>query len=256
MSDNNEGAEGFLDQQTTSSEYNAFFFKVMGILAQNNFVVPVKVMAVTSAGELAVTGLIDVRPLVNQERADGVTLEHGIIHNVPYLRMQGGTNAIIMDPVVGDIGMMVCADKDISALKSTKETANAGSGRVHDYSDGVYTGGMLNGVPEQYIQFSESGIKMFSPSSISLEAEESITLTAPSITFDASEEVTVNTPTFTVNGDTFLNGPVNASETIDAGGAVTAPNVTGTNDVIGGGKSLKNHTHRAQGATAITTAPL
>lgn len=239
MSDNNEGAEGFLDQSTTSSEYNAFFFKVMGILAQNNFVVPVKVMAVTSAGELAMTGLIDVQPIINQDRADGVLSEHGVIRNVAYLRMQGGTNAIIMDPAVGDIGMMMCSDKDISTLKATRDISNAGSGRVHDYADGIYWGGLLNGVPTQYVQFNSAGIEIHSPTKIKLTsplieitATTSITETAPQVITNASTSISQSTATFTLAATT--SAGITSPTTTITGAAI----VTGLTSLNGGFAAL------------------
>jgi len=222
--DNNDdnGAAGFLDQRKVSSEYNRFFFQVSQILAERNHAMLVQVVAVTSAGELAVASTVDVQPMVNQLDGYGNAIPHGVISGLIYMRLQGGTDAVIMDPKIGDIGIAVFADKDISSVKVNRAISNPGSARVSDYADGVYMGGMLNGVPSQFIRFSAAGIEVVSPTLIKC--------TAPNIEANASTQ-------FTVNGPTTLNGPATATSTISAAGNVRAP------DVIFGGKSANSHKH-------------
>ena len=53
------------------------------------------------------------------------------------------------DPAIDDIGLAICSDRDISALKSAVASGgspmvNPGSYRKHDVADGVYLGGCLN----------------------------------------------------------------------------------------------------------------
>jgi hypothetical protein len=92
---------------------------------------------------------------------------HGPIYSIPYLRYQGGDTAIILDPVVGDIGLMACASRDISVVKATQAQANPGSLRVFDWADGLYVGGYLNATPTRYIQFDGAGnINMRTPSGL------------------------------------------------------------------------------------------
>jgi hypothetical protein len=276
MSDNDEGAQGFLDQSTTASEYNSFFFKVMGILAQNNFNVVVEVMAVQSAGELALAGVIDVRPLVNQYRPDGVAIPHETIHGVSYLRMQGGTDAVIMDPVVGDKGIMMCADKDISSVKANRGVANPGSFREHDYADGVYMGGFLNAVPTQYVRFSSSGIEMVSPTKIrgvapiiewvatdkiTSTATNSITETAPQIIENASISISQSTATFTLAATTSagITSPLTTITglatitglTTLGGGFAASPRVGGSASTISGDLSLTSGNVSFSGALSV-----
>ena len=75
-------------------------------------------------------------------------------------RNQGGLNAIINDSVVGDIGFMSIADRDISAIKANDGAqSNPGSKRRHNLADGVYQRGMFNPTnPDQYVFFREDGI--------------------------------------------------------------------------------------------------
>jgi hypothetical protein len=268
MPDNDEGAQGFLDQSTTASEYNSFFFKVMGILAQNNFNVVVEVMAIQSAGELALAGVIDVRPLVNQYRPDGVAIPHETIHGVSYLRMQGGVNAVIMDPVVGDKGIMMCADKDISSVKANRGAANPGSFREHDYADGVYMGGFLNAIPTQYIQFNAGGIEMHSPTKIKLTsplieitATTSITETAPQVITNASTSISQSTATFTLAATTSagITSPLTTITglatitglTTLGGGFAASPRVGGGASTIIGDLSLTSGNVSFSGALSV-----
>jgi hypothetical protein len=121
---------------------------------------------------------VDVLPLVNQIDGGNGAMPHGVVHNIPYFRLQGGANAIILDPQVGDIGICVFADRDISAVKTAKGVANPGSKRRFDMADGLYIGGVLNGAPTQYLQFSGSGINVVSPNTVAINAGGNVTVTA------------------------------------------------------------------------------
>lgn len=242
MSNNTDGRYGAEDVESKTSEYNALFFLVNQILNGRNSATLVQVKAVTNAGELAAVGYVDVQPLVNQLDGRGVAVPHGVVNSLPYFRMQGGTSAIVLDPVVGDIGIAVFADRDISSVKATGKAANPGSMRRADMADGLYMGGFLNAIPDQFVRFSASGIE--------IKSAHAITLDAPTVTLTAATSVTVTTPTFTVNGATQLNGTVTASDT------VTAPTVVGSDDVTGGGKSLKSHTHTGGTISGKTGPPI
>jgi hypothetical protein len=173
-------------------EYNKISFAIQQALAKMQTSMPVEVMACTNSGGLSIAGTVDVRPLVNM--IDGQTppnaTPHGIIYNIPYSRMQGGINAVIMDPKVGDIGIALFASRDISKVVATKAQANPGSHRQYDWGDAMYIGAMLNGVPTQFIQFTDAGIVITSPTAI-----------------------TLNAPTITLNGTVIASGDVTAEGT-------------------------------------------
>jgi hypothetical protein len=115
------------------------------------------------------------------------------MYGLPYLRVQGGANSIIIDPQPGDIGIAVFASRDITNVKSTKAQANPGSFRTHDFSDGMYIGGLLNGVPTQYIKFSDTGIEIVSPNNLRM------TVGSASVEIMESGEVSITAPTLTAN---------------------------------------------------------
>lgn len=120
----------------------------------------VKVIKVTNNGEVSPVGRVNVQPLVNQIDGAGIGTPHGIVYDLPYFRLQGGSDAIICDPKEGDIGLAVICDRDSSAVKASKDIANPGSYRRFDLADGMYFGGFLNGTPVQYVRFFPDGIEI------------------------------------------------------------------------------------------------
>lgn len=210
---------------TTWGEFNNISFLVQQALAKMQTSTLVRIEKCTNNGGLSPVGFVDVTPLVTQIDGAGTPVPHVTIYNLPYFRLQGGANAIIIDPQPGDIGVAVFASRDISKVKSTKKQAPPGSFRQYSFSDGMYLGGMLNGTPTQYVQFNAEGITINSPALVNLVAPV-IQLNAQTVTINASVSATVNTPTFIVNGDTQMNGTLNA-----------------TGNIVGDGISLNTHTH-------------
>jgi hypothetical protein len=188
---------------TSADQYNTLAFVVGQLLQKMQTVTLVRVMAVSNDGGVSPVGTVDVQPLVNQMSGDRIPTEHGTISGIPYFRLQGGADAVILDPKVGDIDMCAFASRDISAVKIAKTPANPGSFRKYDWADGLYFGGLLNGTPTQYVRFAAGGITVVSPGTITLQA-----------------------PTVAVEGDLTVSGTVVAD-----------------GDVEGAGVSLQTHVH-------------
>lgn len=188
MSSNSGGFRGFQERATGGQSFNAQSFLVESILSRIATSTLVQVKAVTNSGGVSPVGFVDIVPLVNQINGSGQAVPHGTIYRCPYLRVQGGANAVILDPQVGDIGVAVFASRDVSSVSATKARSNPGSRRRHDMADGLYLGGMLNGTPTQYVQFNAGGIAITSPN-----------------------QVTINAPALQVNGNTTFNGTVTAN---------------------------------------------
>lgn len=203
-------------QNAVWSQYNQIYFAITQAIAKVQTVTLVQIQAVTNAGEVEPVGFVDILPLVNQVDGNGNPTPHVTIYGVPYVRIQGGANAVILDPQVGDIGIALFTSRDISKVKSTKAQANPGSGRMYDFADGLYLGGVLNGVPQQFVRFSSEGIELNSPTKI--------TLTAPEVD---------------------INGQVQVSQGINA-----------TDDIIGAGISLQNHVHTSESPGSPTSPPI
>jgi hypothetical protein len=155
------------------SDYGAFSFMVTQLMNRRNHATLVKVLKVSQAGTVAAVGTVEVMPMVNLMDGRRNKIDNAPIYNVPYFRLQGGANAVILDPIAGDIGICIFSDKDISAVKASKAPANPGSYRRGDLADGLYMGGFLNGTPTNYVQFVGNDINV--------KAAGNVNITAPAI---------------------------------------------------------------------------
>jgi len=260
---------------TLGSEYNVMVFVIAQLLAKMQTCTLVKVISCTNDGGLAPVGRVSVQPLVFQVSSLQI-VPHGEISDVPYQRLQGGTNAVILDPEPGDIGIAVFASRDIANVKADPQAAVAnggatpGSAAQFDWADGLYLGGVLNGVPAQYVRFAAGLVEIVSPTKIRLAAPtveiDAATLfkvaagaidaeaTGDAKLVGATTEVQA-TGTATIQGAAItLAGPVSQTGGGNASfsGSVNVP----SGNVTAQGTPLHNHNHAAgtlvAGATAVT----
>lgn len=211
---------GLLTPWSTWGQFNNIAFAIRQAIGKLQTATLVKVESCTNEGALSPVGTVNVVPLVNQVDGAGNSVPHTTIYNVPYLRIQGGADAVIIDPKPGDIGIALFANRDISNVKSTKAQANPASSRRFDFSDALYIGGLLNGAPTQYVRFSAAGIEIVSPTAI--------TLKAPTITLDGNVSQ--------------IDGTITAETDVIVG--MTPSSV-----------SLKNHEHMASGTPTSPPIP-
>jgi hypothetical protein len=225
-------AESLQQPSDVATEYAAMRFVIESLMSRLATCTLVRVVACTNDGGVSPVGTVDVQPLVNQIAGNGSAMPHGQLYKLPYVRAQGGTSAIILDPKPGDLGLACFASRDISAIKSptgaTQARAsgtrglNPGSKRQYNMSDGLYVGGLLNAVPTQYVRFSEDGVTVVSPDTIRLQA-----------------------PTIELDGDV-----------VQTGGDITATgSITADGDVTGEGVSLHDHVHSGVTAGGGTSGP-
>lgn len=167
MQGETRGAFGSAD---ITADHRIMRFLVMQSLMKARHSLPVRVEAVTNDGGVSPVGYVDIRPLIQQIDGDANAVDHGVVHNVPYMRIQGGANAVILDPQVGDIGIAVFCDRDISTLKATKKAALPGSRRANHMADAVYLHTIIAGAPTQYVRFSAAGISLVSPVAVQIQA--------------------------------------------------------------------------------------
>ena len=150
---------GFLSPNDRLGKFNPIAFIISQMLARVRTVTLGKVMGVANTGLDVPAGTVDVQPLVSMVDGNGNATPHGTVFKLPYFRLQSGTSAIILDPSVGDIGIMLICDRDISAVKSSQRASVPPSGREFDFSDGLFIGGVLGTTtPTQFIQFTPTGI--------------------------------------------------------------------------------------------------
>ena len=180
-----------------ASEVGRLNYIIKTALSGLRTAMPVQVMSVTNNGGVSAIGYVGVQPLVSTLDGDGQVWDHATIYNVPYMRIQGGANGIILDPAIGDIGLAIVCDRDITAVKSAKKVSAPGSLRKNDMSDMVYLMTIIGAAPTQYLQFNSSGITITSPNNV--------TVNAPTAVVNASTNVTMNTPILKVSGDIIDN---------------------------------------------------
>lgn len=228
---------GQQDPGDSVSEFSVFRFRMQQILAQLDVMKLVKVVKVTGGG-IEGPGTVDVELLVNQIDGSDNASSSGTVYGLPWLRLQGGKNAVICDPKADDIGFVVCADRDISGVKSKKGVANPGSRRKFSVSDGVYIGGILNGAPEQYILFSDDSIKVVDKTGNVLE------MTSTGIELTPSGVLPVK-----VNGNLVVTGNFQLGGTIQSlpgalytGAFQTSGDITAKAGT-GGSVTLSTHRH-------------
>lgn len=154
-----QSAYGYLEPADAASDYNYLLFVINSVLRRVRTIAMVQVINPPYGGSgVNPVGWLDAQPIVNMVDGVGNAAPHGTVYQLPYFRLQGGANAIICDPQVGDKGVALICDRDISSVKANRGQANPGSNRKFNLSDGLYLGGFLNGAPNQYVNFTPTGI--------------------------------------------------------------------------------------------------
>lgn len=214
-----------LQAMSSDSQFAAqsFFFQrmMMGVATAKL----VTVISCTNTGADAAIGTVNVQPLVNQMDGYNNAEPHGTIYSLPYFRYTGGVSAVILDPVAGDIGVIVCCDRDTSSALRTGQTANPGSRRTFDLADGLYIGAFLSQVPTQFVRFSAAGIQVKDISG------STITMAGGGIALVPENGIVAVTGSITTTGGVTATGNVLASGAVQAG--------VGTADLVG----LQGHVH-------------
>lgn len=222
-STNGIGRAGMLGLSTRGNSYNEMYFVVEQMLRECRTACYVEVVACTNSDAVSEVGYVDVKPLVKQMDGLKNVTAHGTVHHLSYFRIQGGSNAIIIDPEVGDIGLAVIADRDSSVVQSTKKEGPAGSWRHHSLSDGVYIGGIRNSAPSQYIRFTSTGLEIVDVNGNTITTSSSGITVAPS-----SSASIINLDSDVIN----CNGNVQVESNLSVGTGITCSFTTATGQTI------------------------
>lgn len=202
MSDQTQAYAGQDGRQSGTSEWNRLDAAIRSTLNKMATMTLVRVVAVRGR-------VVDVQPIVAQLDGAGNAIPHGTIHNVPVWRVQGGGAAVIIVPIVGDIGLAVFAHSDISRVKTTGKAAPPGSRRRFDWADAIYMGGLFGDA-----------------------VTTSITLSGTNgVTIDSNRPVVINAPVqatqgIIVTGGATIDGKVFADHVhkgVQTGGGLSGP---------------------------------
>jgi hypothetical protein len=143
-----------------TSDYNVAAFQIRQLLGRVHTATLVKVINVYPGG-VGPIGTVDAVDLINSIDGVGNPQPHVTAYGLAYFRVVGGQNAIICDPQIGDVGIAVICDRDISSVKANQAPSNPGSRRRWSLSDGVYFGACLTAsAPNQYVYFRPDGITL------------------------------------------------------------------------------------------------
>jgi hypothetical protein len=190
---------------TGGSRYNTHSFLIRQFLGGKVHTATLVRVEAVYGGGLSGIGTLDFTPLVNLMDGVGNTGPHGVIHGLPFSRVQGGTNAVICDPVKGDIGLAVFAERDISAVKANNGAqSNPGSRRRFSYSDGIYLFSVIGSGPTQYVEFTDNGINVTDKNGNAIVTDSS-GITINGVKFDRSQNVS-GIAKLTSTDDTSLGG--------------------------------------------------
>ena len=143
--------------------YNTLDFLIRQRLSAVSTATLVKVVGVSNSGNVDKIGTVDILPLVNLMDGAGDVTKHVTIKQIPYMRTVGGSKGIIMDPKVGDIGVVVFCDRDIQSVRNAKGQASPGSKRRFSMADAIYITSVISDAPTSYLQFEDDGTITVSP---------------------------------------------------------------------------------------------
>lgn len=169
-------------------DFNMLMYLARSVLREVNTVEIVKIQEVNTTNKT-----VAVIPVIKNANAEGNPIPVTTIYNVKYIEWQYGINAIKATPDVGDIGIIVVCKKDTSSI----ESGLVGSFREFSLSDGIYLGGLkgFNQEPTQYIEFTENGITITTPKTLTVNTTENAIV-------NATGDVTVNGANVEVNATT------------------------------------------------------
>jgi phage gp45-like len=187
-----------LKPEATKTNRGALAFIFEKLLSEKTFIEIVTVVASNPT-----TQTIDVKPLVCRADPYNNSISNSVVYGVTYLRWQCGGSAIIMDPVAGDIGLLLVTDRDSSAVRLSRLEAQPTTKETHSRSDGVYLGGLLNMNPTQFIELKNGSINITTPDSVNISCKDAI--------INATEGITLDTPLAKFTGDIIDNASSNKS---------------------------------------------
>jgi hypothetical protein len=205
-----------------------------------------------SASAVTATVQISIKGVVHTPDGKAQFVNMPLLVDVPVHFPRGGNCTLTFPVAKGDECLVVFAARCIDGWWQSGGIQPPVEPRIHDLSDGFAFVGFFSQATK---------ISGISTSTAQLRSNDGSTYVEvnPSgqiVNVVAPGGMTLTTPTVTITGVINVQNVQGATNASTMAGSMTATGtVTGQTDVVGGGKSLKTHTHTAQGATAVTTAP-
>ena len=245
-------------------EYDKVISQFNSLITNVNTAMPCKVVAIEKQEQRGVNivGFVDIQLMIEQTNGQKKGNETAIICNVPYIRIQGGTNAVIIDPEINDLGVAIFSSRDITNFKEARRQTPPATWRKFSISDAIYIGGIRNQKPVQYIHFRNDGIEIYSPKrvhittpTVLIDSDNTTINTSAKTTINANGGCEINAET-TNNGNVKINGNTKISGDLLVGGIIGQTGEGGgggtvsligpvnvVNDLHAEGISVAHHTH-------------
>ena len=233
-------------------EYDKVISQFNSLITNVNTAMPCKVVAIEKQEQRGVNivGFVDIQLMIEQTNGQKKGNETAIVCNVPYVRIQGGTNAVIIDPEINDLGVAIFASRDITNFKEARRQTPPATWRKFSISDAIYIGGIRNQKPVQYIHFRNDGIEIYSPKRVhittptvlidsdntTINTSENTTINANNATINTSAKTTINANGgCEINAETTNNGNVNINGNTKISGNLLVGGIIGQTGEGGGG---------------------
>lgn len=268
-----------------NSSLNTLVGIIDNALSQVSTAMPVTVLQVYE------NHTVDVMPMVDMLDNAGNAVEHAPITSIPYARLQGGDYGLIIEPKVGDKGLVVFASRDISDVVQSKGKAKPASLRKHSMSDGMYIASLLYEEPETYLKIEKEHVTIHTKNllvednkqttiqteNFLVEKNDKTTIKAKNLLVDDNDKTTIKAKDFLIDDNvtttlnclgTFTISGTSISLTATSVNIIGLVNITGdiviTGDATIDGVSFLEHTHKySKGTTSPpekdskgTTSPL
>ena len=203
ITDSNKRGIGDIYQST--STFNANNQQISGNIQKINTVFLAKILSVSTAG-VGGTKTVTAQPLICQIDANGNALPSPKLVEIPHYRIQAGAGAFVVNPHVGDIGVFVCAKRDISNIKNgVSDPQTPASFRSFDLADSIMIATIHTGTASTYIYIDPDN------GTIEIKAPASLTVNTATATINASGSTSINSPETTISGHVTINGGLSVS---------------------------------------------
>lgn len=229
-----DNKRGIGDVYQATSKFNANNQQIAGNIQKINTVFLAKILSVSTAG-VGGTKTVTAQPMICQIDANGNALPSPKLVEIPHYRVQAGAGAFVVNPHVGDIGVFVCAKRDISKIKhGVTDPQTPASFRSFDLADAIMIATIHTGTASTYVYIDpDSG-------TIEIKAPSSLTVNTATATINASGSTSINSPETTISGHVTIKGGLSVSggEGAQVDGAISA-----SGDITSGNISLQSHRH-------------
>lgn len=232
ITDNNKRGIGDIYQAT--SPFNANNQQIASNIQKINTVFLAKIISVSTEGTEG-TKTVTAQPLICQIDANGNALPSPKLVEIPHYRVQAGAGAFVVNPHVGDIGVFVCAKRDISNIKNgVTDPQTPASFRSFDLADSIMIATIHTETASTYIYIDpDSG-------TIEIKAPTSLTVNTATATINASGSTSINSPETTISGHVTIKGGLSVS---GGEGAQVDGSISASGDITSGNISLQSHVH-------------